>query len=278
MIKAPVNKIIPLSIVDGPGNRTSIFLQACNIHCGYCHNPETQNMCINCGICVKECPTKALYVENEEVKWDASKCVQCDHCIDVCPNHASPKISWMTAKEVFQEVQKNIPFIRGITVSGGECMLRPEFLTELFTLAKQEGLTCLVDSNGTIDFEKYPELMQVCDKVMLDVKSWDLKVYKQLTGFGNEIVKKNLSFLAEHDKIEELRVVCLPEKVDAEAVLDGIANTLHEKTKEMKLKLIAFRNFGVKGSFSTLSSPTFEYMEQLRTKAESLGFEKIIVT
>ncbi len=278
MIKVPVNKIIPLSIVDGPGNRTSIFLQSCNIHCGYCHNPETQKMCINCGICVKECPAQALYVENGEVKWNVDKCVQCDHCIEICPNHASPKIKWMTAPEVFQEIQKNMPFIRGITVSGGECMLHPQFLTELFVLAKQNGLSCLIDSNGTIEFENYPELMEVCDKVMLDVKSWDTEVYRKLTGYENQIVKKNLSYLVKMDKIEEIRVVCLPEKVDAEAVLEGIKDTIKERVKDTKLKLITFRNFGVKGEFSTFASPTPEYMEKLRKKAEGLGFEKIIVT
>ncbi|MGM9942993.1 MAG: 4Fe-4S cluster-binding domain-containing protein, partial [Erysipelotrichaceae bacterium] len=43
MIKAPVNKIISFSNVDGPGNRTSIFFQSCPFHCLYCHNPETIN-------------------------------------------------------------------------------------------------------------------------------------------------------------------------------------------------------------------------------------------
>ena len=42
-MKARVNKIIPFSSVDGPGNRTAIFLQGCNINCLYCHNPETRD-------------------------------------------------------------------------------------------------------------------------------------------------------------------------------------------------------------------------------------------
>ena len=41
MITAPVNKIIPFSSVDGPGNRTAVFFQGCNWDCCYCHNPET---------------------------------------------------------------------------------------------------------------------------------------------------------------------------------------------------------------------------------------------
>ena len=40
MITAPVNKIIPFSSVDGPGNRTAVFFQGCNWDCCYCHNPE----------------------------------------------------------------------------------------------------------------------------------------------------------------------------------------------------------------------------------------------
>lgn len=52
MITAPVNKIIPFSSVDGPGNRTAVFFQGCNWDCCYCHNPETRNMCTGCmGLC-----------------------------------------------------------------------------------------------------------------------------------------------------------------------------------------------------------------------------------
>ena len=44
MISAPVNKILPYSVVDGPGNRTAVFLQGCNINCRYCHNPAMAAM------------------------------------------------------------------------------------------------------------------------------------------------------------------------------------------------------------------------------------------
>jgi pyruvate-formate lyase-activating enzyme len=59
-LTAPVNKIIPFSSVDGPGNRTAVFLQGCNFDCKYCHNPETRNLCVNCMACVSKCPTGAL--------------------------------------------------------------------------------------------------------------------------------------------------------------------------------------------------------------------------
>lgn len=278
MRKAPVNKIIPFSVVDGIGNRTSIFLQGCNIHCGYCHNPETQRMCTHCGKCVEDCPVQALYIEEGKVCWDAIKCVQCDHCIAVCPYFASPKIRFMDAAEVFEEVEKGIPFIRGITVSGGECMLYPEFLTELFKMAKEHGLTCFADSNGTVDFSEYPGLLECCDGVMLDVKSWQEDVYQALTGGLNQTVKKNLRLLAELGKLEELRIVCLPGQVDAKEAIEGIRETIPDQVGAVKLKLIMFRNFGVKGRFAQLESPSREYMEGLKKSALAAGFQKIIIT
>ncbi|WP_300384633.1 YjjW family glycine radical enzyme activase [Clostridium sp.] len=278
MITAPINRIIPYSVVDGPGNRTSIFLQGCNIRCAYCHNPETQNTCCNCGICIDVCKSSALSLVDGKVIWDEEKCTMCDSCINICPHNASPKIKMMTSEELFMEVKKNIPFIRGITVSGGECTLHPEFLLELFTLAKAEKLTCLIDSNGMVDFTLYPELLKKCDGVMLDVKAWNLSIYKKLTGFGNDIVKKNLKLLSDKNKIEELRIVCMPNEVDAEDVIQGITQIIGEKVADTKLKLIKFRHYGVKGKLENIKSPDDEYMDNLHQKAIKAGFKKIILT
>lgn len=277
MTKVPVNQIIPFSTVDGPGSRTSIFLQKCNIACGYCHNPETQNLCNNCGVCVPQCPEGALSMVDGVVVWDESKCVSCNTCIEVCPHHASPKIRWMDAPAVMKEVEKNIPFIRGITVSGGECGLYPQFLQELFTLARAKGLTCLLDSNGTVRFSKYPELMKVCDGVMLDVKAWSPGVFRALTGGDNAAVKENLLFLSSCGKLEEVRIVNVEGHVDAEDAIRGAAELLGPLTGSTRLLLISFRNNGVKGPFAAFSSPSAERMKQLAELATSVGFRNIIV-
>ncbi len=239
MIKAPVRRIIPHSLVDGPGNRTAIFLQGCNLRCAYCHNPETQK----------------IYTDN-----------------------SSTEIEWMTAKEVFEEVEKNIPFIRGITLSGGECTLYPEFLTELFTLVQKAGLSCVIDTNGSIDLSKYPELMEVCTGVMLDVKAWDEKKFKRLTGGSNEVVKKNLKYLADVNKLEEIRIVCIEDEVDTEDILKGIKTAIGYKIKTTKLRLIKFRNHGVIGRLKDANSPSDEYMNGLKEMALKIGFEKIIIS
>ena len=190
--RVPVNKIIPFSAVDGPGNRTAVFLQGCNFDCRYCHNPETRNLCRNCGSCVGKCPKGALFTDEDgKVRFCPEKCCGCDTCIHVCPFGCSPRIRMMCAEEVFAEVKKQQPYIRGITVSGGECTLYPDFLEKLFVLARGAGLGTLIDSNGTLDFEKYPQLLAVTDGVMLDIKSWDLEDHLRVTGAATERVLQN---------------------------------------------------------------------------------------
>lgn len=118
MYSADINKIIPFSSVDGPGNRTAIFLQGCNFNCKYCHNPETRNLCINCMDCVPVCPADALSDKDGKVIFAAEKCIACDNCIKVCKHGATPRIVRMTSKETFEKICENVPFIRGVTFSG----------------------------------------------------------------------------------------------------------------------------------------------------------------
>lgn len=230
-MKAPVRKIIGQSTVDGPGNRTAIFLQGCNIRCAYCHNPETQAM----------------------QDADATE---------------------MTVEEVVTEIRKGIPFIRGITVSGGECMLHQEWVLALFRSvhALDSRLSCLIDSNGTIPFYQsdgsLTVLAEEADGVMLDVKAWDTEMWHKLTGSkSNETVKQNLRTLLQADKITEVRVVCLPKsspvRTDVKAVLEGIRQTATETGKPMpKVHLIAFRPHGVVGPLADVQTTPDEEMAQ----------------
>lgn len=271
----PVNNIIPFSLVDGPGSRCSIFLQGCNIACAYCHNPETQNLCVGCGTCVRSCPTGALTLVAGAVEWDKDACCGCDTCIHVCPHKSSPRIQYLSAEEVFEVVRGYVPFIRGITVSGGECMLYPQFLQELFTLCRGIGLGTLIDSNGCVDFSNHLDLLDVSDGVMLDVKAWDDEVFRHLTGHGNEVVKRNLALLADLGRLEELRIVVVPGWNDPEATITGIAEVLGERVATTTLKLITFRNFGVVGELANAASPTGERMAQLEAFARAQGFEDV---
>ena len=278
--QAIINKIIPFSSVDGPGNRTAVFLQGCNIDCKYCHNPETRKECISCGVCVEKCPAGALLKdENGHILYDADKCVECDTCIKTCPNDSSPRVRLMSVEEVYDKVKKQIPFIRGITASGGECMLHPDFLTELFIRAKEDGLTTLIDSNGTIPFSKHPELLEVTDGVMLDIKAFDKEEHQVVTGVTNEIVLENAAFLAEKQKLYEVRAVIVPDLYDTKKSIRDMGEYLkpYLKIKPFRIKLIAYRPMGVREEYSHYRVPDQAYLEELREMLETMGYEEIII-
>lgn len=279
-MKALVNKIIPFSSVDGPGNRTAVFLQGCNFDCLYCHNPETRNICENCGSCADKCPAGALSYENGVVHYAWEKCCGCDTCIKVCVRGASPKVREMTASETFDEVKKQMPYIRGITVSGGECTRYPEFLEELFQICHAHGLTTFIDSNGSLlDFEKENALLAVTDGVMLDVKAFSDVEHRQVTGCGNELVLKNAVTLAKLGKLYEVRTVVVPELFDAEETVRRTAELLapYLSCGNIRYKLIAFRPNGVRKEYANLRVPEHTYLEELESIVKSVGFDNIIL-
>ncbi len=185
----------------------------------------------------------------------------------------------MSAQEVIDKVSKNIPFINGITVSGGESTLHRDFLVELFSLAKQRELSTLIDSNGSYDFENDPELVSICDGVLLDVKAWDNEQHINLVGKPNIVVKKNLEFLAKNAKLEEVRTVVIPNTFDVFETVENVSKIIstYIPKRDIRYKIIKYRPFGVRKEFLSFSPPSDAEVEQLKQKAISLGVKTVAI-
>ncbi len=212
-----------------------------------------------------------------ELVWHDDRCTGCDCCINICHNSASPKVRRMDVGEVLSLVKNNTPFIRGITVSGGECSLYPEFLAELFTGARQLGLETLMDSNGTVDFTLYPHLIEnLCDGVMLDVKSWDRDLFFTLTGGSNTVVRRNLRYLADIRRLTEIRIVCIRELTDPERIIMEISSLIPDRVQEQRLKLIQYRPHGVK-DLRNARGYSMSQLEILAVQAAELGFGEVSI-
>ena len=278
MICAPVNKIIPFSNVDGPGNRTAIFFQGCCFDCLFCHNPETIRLCCGCGECVKTCPAGALRLENGKVSWDSAVCVNCDTCLKTCTHGASPKVRQMTVEDVLREVDRALPYIGGITCSGGECTLQMDFLIALFAEVQKRGKTCLIDSNGSFDFERDPRVLSVSDGVMLDVKAVGREWSRELISFEPDLVLKNLDYLLRAQKLYEVRTIIFPDRDrENEETVRYVAEHIGDGCF---YKIIRYRPFGVReanlprlGEFTTEA----DYAERYAQLARDLGATKAYV-
>ena len=279
VMKAPVNKIIPFSNVDGPGNRMSIFFQGCPFNCRFCHNPETIHLCLGCGECVKRCPAGALRFDAEgKVVWDSKACVQCDTCIKVCPHDASPKIRWMTVEEVLAEIRRALPYIAGITTSGGECTLQNEFLIALFSEVRKLGKTCLIDSNGSFDFEADPRVLEVSEGVMLDVKAVEKDWSNELISFPRDMVLKNLDYLLRVGKLYEVRTLIFPNRDrENEETVRYVAEHIRDSCF---YKIIRYRPYGVRERYQKLLGEfetDADYAERFAALARELGAAKAYV-
>lgn len=275
--RALVNKIIPFSSVDGEGNRMAIFLQGCNYNCLYCHNPETINICVNCGKCVESCNYGALSLVDEKVAYNREKCKNCDSCIAACNRNSSPKVTMMSVGDIVKEIEKVKFFISGITVSGGECTLQSEFLLELFEAVKNMGLTTFIDTNGSTNLWQNEELLKVTDKTMIDLKAFNSQENKELTGIDNEMVLKNIEVLAKMDKIYEIRTVVVPELLDNEYTVNMGSKLIADINPNIIYKLIKFRSLGVREELLKAYTPSQESMEKLRAIAVENGVKKVII-
>ncbi len=276
-----VNRIIPFSCVDGPGNRCAVFFQGCDFRCRYCHNPETQNLCIGCGTCVDLCPTKALSRQFQAdgsitVVWNPKLCCGCDACITNCPHFSSPKVRRMTVEEIEEELGSALAFVTGITVSGGECTLQHEFIVRLFSRFHELGKTCFVDTNGQLDFRSMPELTEAMDMAMLDVKAWDSELHRKLTGQDNQIVLGNLDYLAKLGKLYEVRTVIVPGYLNDEETVRQVAKRIADYP-QVRYKLIKYRSWGVRPPMD-VRTPEDSYMERLAELAREQGVRDVIYT
>ncbi|WP_432401807.1 YjjW family glycine radical enzyme activase [Wukongibacter sp. M2B1] len=276
MCKGVVNRIIPFSSVDGPGNRTAIFLQGCNYNCLYCHNPETITRCNGCGSCVEACPHGALSIIDKEIKWDRLACKQCDRCLEICNNTSSPRAIKMTTDEVLKEILQVRPFISGITVSGGECTLQSEFVTSLFRKTKELDLTTFLDTNGSVPLYERNELVKAMDMAMVDFKSYDSKEHKLLTGMDNKVVLKNIKYLSSINKLYEVRTVIVPELLDNFYNIDMISKLIVSLDPAIRYKIIKYRANGVRLNLIDSYTPGEEMIDELVGIATKNGCQKVI--
>ena len=190
------------------------------------------------------CPMRCIYCHNPDT-WDIS----------------ATKYD-ISAAEVLEKMTRNLPFYRtgGITVTGGEPLMQIDFVTELFSLAKEAGIHTCLDTSGIYFSEsderkaKIDTLLAVTDLVMLDIKQIDTQKHKMITSHENEAPLRFAKYLCEKKKPMRIRYVLLPGYTDAESDLVRLGEFLSGLTNVEKVEVLPYHELG-KTKYEKLGIP-----------------------
>lgn len=254
-----------LSTDDGPGLRDTIFLKGCGLQCTWCHNPESispkpeiwwiERNCIGARDCIRICPEDALELTERGIGIDRDRCTVCGPCVDACPSRAIEMIgkSW-SVDALLAEALKERTFYKnsggGVTLSGGEPCLQPEFCSAFFKACRREGLHTALDTCGFPRWEAVESVIRHTDLVLYDLKEMDPARHLEFTGGSNERILSNL--LRLRDFVREdgtrpaiwIRTPLVPDYTATEKNISAIADFIDEHLGERaeRWDLCAFNN------------------------------------
>lgn len=159
----------------------------------------------------------------------------------------------------------------GITVSGGEPLLQPEFVREVFTLCHREGINTCLDTSGSILNESVKALLSETDRVLLDIKYTDDSLYREYAGCGIETPLGFLAYLNERHIPTTLRQVIIPTLNDNEENICTLKKIVRSHPCVDKAELLPFRKIcqvkydkmGIPFRFGHLPEPDKERLTEL---------------
>ena len=269
---APIFDIQHLSTHDGPGMRTLVFFKGCPLSCTWCSNPESQSVfprlkwvsskCKSCFSCIENCPVDAVSIkETEEGKqpdFDRSLCSRCkEHpCVDYCLNDALSIVGRdITVDELFNILKKETRLYwntgGGVTFSGGEPLLYPEFIKQVTDKLKSLSINTAIETCGYWEYDRVKEIIEQVDLIYFDIKTLCEKLHKQFTGKSNKKILSNLEIIAgEHQDKIIVSIPVIPGVMDNINDLRDIGNFL-VRTGIKKTRLLPYHRLSL-GKYEAL--------------------------
>jgi len=193
---------------------------------------------------------------------------------------ATPRARVVTVEQVLDEIRRMHRFLSGVTVSGGEATLQPQFVADFFAALKSDPalahLTTFVDTNGSAPREVWDRLLPVTDGAMVDLKAFDPEVHLRLTGATNTSVLRSIRHLAGRGKLYEVRLLLVPGVNDSAGQLRETADWLLSVDPLVRIKVIAFRRHGVRASARTWPEATPEQRDDWCGVLRGAGVQDLV--
>jgi len=211
------------AVHDGPGIRTTIFFKGCPLKCWWCANPEGQN----------PNPEEILSTLNQNSEGDCLK--------EIIGKE-------VTIEEVMNEVSKDRIFYEesegGITFSGGEPLLQPNFLSSLLSLCKEEGFHTAIDTSGYASKDVFEEIIDNVDLFLYDLKLLNDEEHIKYTGVSLNLILDNLRYLCEKNKEIIIRIPIIPSITDSSENINQIGEFISNLECISRVDILPFNKMG----------------------------------
>lgn len=294
MSSGVITHIQRFSVHDGPGIRTTVFLKGCQMHCPWCHNPETYRRqpeiqvypqrCIGCRACAEACPQGAHEFAETGHVYHRDRCMACGACAETCYAKSLVRVGQTrTAEAVVAEVLADRPFYQttgGVTLSGGEPLVQAEFTQAILDLCRREGIHTAIETNLAWPWKSVAPLVPLVDLFLVDVKMMDDLEHRTWTGVSNTRTLENLRQLDSLGKTLMIRTPVMAGVNDRPEQIEAIADFLATLNNVQQYDLLPYHPLGT-GKYDALGldgprpefhTPSAAQLESLAAKAARPNF------
>jgi pyruvate formate lyase activating enzyme len=259
-MQAYVFNIQRFSTRDGPGIRTTVFFQGCNLRCAWCHNPESipakpllqffQDKCVSCGQCVAACANGAHIMVDGQHRFDESLCTYNVACAAVCPQDAlRADARPYTPEQLTDLLLRDEGYYRnsggGVTASGGEPLLQAAFVQALFTALKQKDIHTALDTAVRMPWHTIEPLLPCTDLFLVDLKAIDPDVHMAYTGVDNRLILENIRALSQAGAAMEIRMPLIGGVNDSADFARRTGEFLSGLPVPPAVRLLPYHNYGL---------------------------------